>query len=105
MEGWRLLDIMRVGLLDQSAKGWSAGETFARMMLARLELAKADRDLEVVFLSRWEENGPPSSFKSVFIGEQTNRTQWTEIVEKTGLEVIIPIRDQTIYDVDLPIVG
>jgi glycosyltransferase involved in cell wall biosynthesis len=96
---------MRVGLLDQSAKGWSAGETFTRMMLACLELAKADRDIEVVFLSRSEENGPPSSFKSVFIGEQTNRTQWTEIVENTGLDVIIPVRDQTIYDVDLPIVG
>ena len=41
MEGSRFLEgFMRIGLLDQTAKGWSAGATFTRMMFACLELAK-----------------------------------------------------------------
>ena len=76
------------------------------MMLACIELAKDDRDTEVVFLTRSKENPIPCSFKSIFIGEQPNRTQWTEIVKDAGLDVVIPVRDpQTVYDVDLPIIG
>ncbi len=95
---------MRIGLLDQTTKGWSAGSTFTQMMLACLELAKDDRDTEVIFLSRSEES-TPHRFKSIFVGEQPNRTQWTESVKDAGLDVVIPVRDQTVYDVDLPFVG
>jgi glycosyltransferase involved in cell wall biosynthesis len=96
---------MRIGLLDQTTRGWSAGASFTRMMLACLELAKDDRDTEVIFLSRSKVNTLPCSFKSIFIGEQPNRTQWTESVKDAGLDVIIPVRDHTVYDVDLPFVG
>jgi glycosyltransferase involved in cell wall biosynthesis len=96
---------MRIGLLDQTTKGWSAGASFTRMMLACLELAKDDRGTEVIFLSRSEKNTVPSSFKSIFVGEHPNRTQWTESVKDAGLDVVIPVRDHTVYDVDLPFVG
>src|ERR1700751_2041170 len=96
---------MRIGLLDQTIKGWSAGANFTRMMLACLELAKDDRDTEVVFLLRSTENTPPSSFKSIFVGEQPDRNQWTESLKDAGLDVIIPVRDHTVFDVDLPFVG
>jgi len=75
------------------------------MMLGCLELARDDRDTEVVFLSRSEENPPPNPFKSIFIGEHPNPTQWTESVKDAGLDVVIPVRDKTVYDVDLPFVG
>jgi glycosyltransferase involved in cell wall biosynthesis len=96
---------MRIGLLDQTTKGWSAGSTFTRMMLACLELAKTDRDLEIIFLSRSRENPLRSNFKSIFIGEQPNRKEWTESVKDAGLDVVMPVRDQTVYDVELPFVG
>ena len=67
---------MRIGLLDQTTKGWSAGASYTRMMLACLELAKDNRDMEVIFLSRSKETTPANSSKSVFIGEQPDRTQW-----------------------------
>jgi glycosyltransferase involved in cell wall biosynthesis len=98
-------EFMRIGLLDQTTKGWSAGATFTRMMFACVELAKDDRDTEVIFLSRSKENPPPSRFKSIFIGEQPNRIQWTESLEDACLDVVIPVRDHTVYDVDLPFVG
>jgi glycosyltransferase involved in cell wall biosynthesis len=96
---------MRVGLLDQTTRGWSAGENFTRIMLACIELAKDDRDAEVIFLTRSKENPIPCSFKSIFIGEYPNRTQWTEGIKDAGLDVVIPVRDHTVYEVDLPFVG
>jgi glycosyltransferase involved in cell wall biosynthesis len=96
---------MRIGLLDQTTKGWSAGATFTRMMVACVELAKEHGDIEVIFLSRSKENTPPSTFKSIFIGEQPDRTQWTECLKDTALDVVIPVRDHTVFDVDLPFVG
>jgi glycosyltransferase involved in cell wall biosynthesis len=101
-------DFMRIGLLDQTAKGWSAGATFTRMMFACLELAKDDRAAEIIFLSRSEVSTLSTlrgSFKSIFVGVQPNRTQWTESIKDACLDVIIPIRDHTAYDVDLPFVG
>jgi glycosyltransferase involved in cell wall biosynthesis len=100
---------MRIGLLDQTARNWAAGASFTRMMLACLELAKDDSednsDIEVIFLSRSKANTLPSSFKSIFVGEQPNRTEWTEGIKDAGLDVIIPVRDYTVYDVDLAFVG
>jgi len=96
---------MRIGLLDQTTKGWSAGATFTRMMLACVELAKEQSDTEVIFLSRSKESTPPSTFKSIFIGEQPDRTQWTESLKDAALDVVIPVRDHTVFDVDLPFVG
>jgi glycosyltransferase involved in cell wall biosynthesis len=75
------------------------------MMIACLELATDDQGPEVVFLSRSKENMPPSSFKSIFIGEYPNRTQWIESLKKASLDVVIPVRDPTVYDVDSPFVG
>ena len=72
------------------------------MMLACLDLARDDSDTEVIFLSRSEEITPPSSFKSIFIGE---RPQWIERVKEAGVDVVIPVRDQMVFDVDLPFVG
>jgi glycosyltransferase involved in cell wall biosynthesis len=72
------------------------------MMIACFDLAKDDSDTEVIFLSRSEEITPPSSFKSVFVGE---RPQWIERVKDAGVDVVIPIRDQMVFDVDLPFVG
>src|SRR5260370_24337403 len=100
---------MRIGLLDQTTRGWSAGASFHDMMLAWLELAKDhsedNGDAEVIFLSRSKVNTLPSSFKSIFVSEQPDRAQWTESVKDAGLDVIIPVRDHTVYDVDLPFVG
>jgi glycosyltransferase involved in cell wall biosynthesis len=96
---------MRVGLLDQTTKGWSAGASFTRMMLACLELVKDDRGAEVILLTRSEESRTASSFESIFIGEHPNQGQWTERVKDAGLDVIIPVRDHTVYEVDLPFVG
>jgi glycosyltransferase involved in cell wall biosynthesis len=100
---------MRIGLLDQTTRGWSAGASFTRMMLACLELAKdnseENRDVEVIFLSRSKVNTLPSSFKSIFVGEQPDRAQWTEGIKDAGLDVILPVRDYTVDDVDLPFVG
>ena len=75
------------------------------MMLACLELAKDNRDMEVIFLSRSKENLPSNSFKSIFIGERHDRAQWIESVRNLGLDAIIPVRDQTVFDIDLPFVG
>ena len=75
---------MRIGLLDQTFKSWSAGAIFTRMMLACIELAKDDSDTEVIFLSRSKENTPPYPFKSIFIGEQPDRAQWTESMKDAG---------------------
>ena len=72
------------------------------MMLACLDLAKADGTTKLIFLSRSEEITPPSSFKSVFVGE---RPHWIERVKDAGVDVVIPVRDHTVYDVDLPFVG
>jgi glycosyltransferase involved in cell wall biosynthesis len=96
---------MRIGLLDQTTKGWSAGATFTRMMLGCLELAKQDSDTEVIFLSRSEGNPIPSSFKSIFIGEQPDPSQWAASVKDAGLDVVIPVRDHVVFDLDLPFVG
>ena len=96
---------MRIGLLDQTTKGWSAGASYTRMMLACLELAKDNRDMEVIFLSRSKENLPSNSFKSIFIGERHDRAQWIESVRNLGLDAVIPVRDQTVFDIDLPFVG
>jgi glycosyltransferase involved in cell wall biosynthesis len=100
---------MRIGLLDQTARNWAAGESFTRMMLACLELAKdnnADNnDIEVIFLSRSRVDTLPRSFNSIFVGEQPNRSEWTEGIKDAGLDVIIPVRDYTVYDVDLAFVG
>jgi glycosyltransferase involved in cell wall biosynthesis len=96
---------MRIGLLDQTTRGWPAGANFTRTMLACFELAKDDRDTEVIFLSRSKANTLPNSFKSIFIGEQPNPTEWAESVKDAGLDVIIPVRDHTVYDLELPFVG
>ena len=96
---------MRIGVLDQTTKGWSAGASFTQMMLACLELANEDRKLQVIFLSRSEQNTPPKSFESIFIGEHHDRARWTESVKDAGLDVVIPVRDHTVFDVDLPFVG
>jgi glycosyltransferase involved in cell wall biosynthesis len=98
-------DLMRIGLLDQTTKGWSAGATFTRMMLACLELANDDNDVEVIFLSRSKQSTPPRAFKSIFIGEQPDRMQWTESLKDAALDVVIPVRDHTVFDVELPFVG
>ena len=95
MEGGRLLRTMRIGILDQTFKSWSAGASFTRMMLTCLELVKDDRDTEVIFLSRSKENMPPNSFKSIFIGEQPDRAQWRERMKDAGLDVVIPVCDHT----------
>jgi len=100
---------MRIGLLDQTTRGWSAGATFTRMMLACLELAKdnseKNSDIEVIFLSRSRANTPTTAVKSVFIGEQPNRAEWLEGTKDLRLDVIIPVRDYTVYDVESAFVG
>src|SRR3981081_1725054 len=100
---------MRIGLLDQTTRGWSAGASFTRMMLACLELAKDDgednSDTEVIFLSRSKINTLPSPFNSIFVGEHPNVAELTEGIKDAGLDVIVPVRDYTVYDVDLPFVG
>jgi glycosyltransferase involved in cell wall biosynthesis len=100
---------MRIGLLDQSARNWAAGASFTRMMLSCLELAKNgsedNNDVEVIFLSRSEVDALPSPFKTIFVGEQPDRAQWSEAIKGADLDVIIPVRDYTVFDVDLPFVG
>jgi hypothetical protein len=98
-------ELMRIVLLDQTTKGWSAGTIFTQMMLACLELANRDRDMEVIFLSRSRENTPSGTFKSIFNGEQPDRMRWTESLKDAALDVVIPVRDHTVFDVDLPFVG
>jgi glycosyltransferase involved in cell wall biosynthesis len=109
VEGWSFLRLMRIGVLDQTTKGWSAGASFTRMMLASLELAKADKekngDIEVTFLRRSSTDVVSTAFKSAFVGEQPNRAEWLEGIKDLGLDVIVPIRDYTVYDVDLPFVA
>jgi hypothetical protein len=41
----------------------------------------------------------------LFVGEQPNRIQWIEGFKDAGLDVVIPVRDHTVYDLDLPFVG
>jgi glycosyltransferase involved in cell wall biosynthesis len=100
---------MRIGLLDQTARNWAAGASFTRMMLACMELAKHNSedngDAEVIFLSRSKVNTLPSSFKSIFVGELPNRAEWIAGIKDVDLDVIIPVRDYTVYDVNLPFVG
>jgi glycosyltransferase involved in cell wall biosynthesis len=100
---------MRIGLLDQTARNWAAGASFTRMLLSCLELAKNgsedNGDVDVIFLSRSKVNALPSPFRSIFVGEQPDRTQWSEGIKDAGLDVVVPVRDYTVFDVDLPFVG
>ena len=75
------------------------------MMLGCFELARDYRNTEVIYLSRSKESVPPTSFKTIFVGEQPNRTHWIESIKDAGLDVVIPVRDHAVYDIDLPFVG
>ncbi len=102
---------IRIGLIDQSVKGWAAGANFTQMMIKCLELAVPGKSAEIVLLSRSQEGRFSTQFKSAFIGEYPTENypkfqKWKDAIRDAGCDVVFPVRDKTVDDVvPLPFIG
>ena len=103
-------DKIRIGVIDQSIEGWSAGANFTRMMLGCMELAITGAS-DVLFLSRSKQHDFTTVFPSVFINEHPTDgyeelSKWKDVIADTRAQILIPIRDSTVDDIgDTPFVG
>lgn len=95
---------MKIGILDQSAAGWSAGASYTRLILKSIALAKTSEH-EIYFLRRNASIRVPEGIRTVPIPEGINAGEFWEIRSKLGLDVLLPIRDGLLDFGDLSVAG
>lgn len=97
---------MRLGLLDQTTAGWSAGAGYTRTVISCLELARSEAGArEWVFLSRNPKIALPEGVRRVELPAQLGRAEADELCRKEGIQVVLPVRDFSFPTGAAPTVG
>jgi glycosyltransferase involved in cell wall biosynthesis len=105
---------MRLGIIDQSTPGWTAGEHYTRMLLSCLALANqpgigdAGSHATEIVLFRGNENiKPPSGIRLeelVYVDRRTLQVNGRAL-ESFGLDVVFPARENCVDTLRLPGMG
>jgi glycosyltransferase involved in cell wall biosynthesis len=107
---------MRLGIIDQSFPGWTAGEHYTRMLLSCLALANqqgigaagdGSRAVEIVFLRANEDIEPPSGIRTeelVYIDRRSRQVNGRAL-ESLGLDVVFPAGVTCVETLRLPAMG
>ena len=108
---------MKIGILDQTCAGWSGGASYTRALLTSLavagengsSLAQHDGELpqenRLVFLAREGKIGIPDRVQSASFASVVRAYATTGRVSDFGLDVVLPVRDNAVYDIPTAKVG
>ena len=108
---------MKIGILDQTCAGWSGGASYTRALLTSLavagengsSLAQHDGGLpqenRLVFLAREGKIGIPDRVQSASFASVVRAYATTGRVSDFGLDVVLPVRDNAVYDIPTAKVG
>lgn len=96
---------MKIAFLDQSAEGWAAGATYTRMMLKSLSLVGDDflNGDELVFISSGKSDG--GSLQTLQSNTGMDAEDWGRLLRENAVDVVVPLRDHTIYRIQGAVVG
>ncbi len=107
---------MRLGIIDQSTPGWTAGEHYTRMLLSCLALANqpgidhgdaGSHATEIVLFRGNEKIEPPSGIRLeelVYVDRRTLQVNGRAL-ESFGLDVVFPARENCVDTLRLPGMG
>ena len=97
---------MRLGILDQSVKGWTAGGSFTQSLLGGLDQALVKRpDVRVVFLRNENSHLAPGNVEVVQIPQKTKKGFINKLFRQQNLDVLMPVRDYSAPTGICPSVG
>jgi glycosyltransferase involved in cell wall biosynthesis len=107
---------MRLGIIDQSFPGWTAGEHYTRMLLSCLALANqqsigvagdGSHAVEIVLLRGNEDIEPPSGIRAEELVYIDRRSRYVNgrALESLGLDVVFPAGVNCVETVRLPAIG
>jgi glycosyltransferase involved in cell wall biosynthesis len=106
---------MRLGIIDQSFPGWTAGEHYTRMLLSCLALANqqdiaaddGSYSVEIVLLRGNEDIEPPSGIRAEELVYIDRRSRYVNgrALESLGLDVVFPAGVNCVQTVRLPAMG
>jgi len=97
--------ILKIGILDQTCPGWSGGTSYTRAMLSSIALnregqkgSSAETKEDWLFLSRGKIQAP-AAFQEVSFSAFKDES------EEALPDVVIPVRDQVVWEVPMTKVG
>ena len=97
---------MRLGIIDQSVKGWAAGGSFTKSLLWGLHQTLAKRpDIQVVFFEAETSNIAPKEIQVIKIPPNLKRKAKKAFFRQQNLDVIMPLRDYSVPTEISPSVG
>lgn len=96
---------MNIAILDQSCKGWSAGASFTRMLLASLSLAKDQAPGRLVFFSSGAGVQAGEGIETVEVPPDATGDDWQRLFADHEIAVALPVRDHRVFDIPGPKVG
>ena len=107
---------MKIGILDQTCAGWSGGASYTRIILASLAATRANGSADadpdslshnnrLVFLARGGNIGPPDRVQSASFASVVQAYITTGRVTEFGFDVVLPVRDNAVYDIPTAKVG
>ena len=97
---------MRLGIIDQSVKGWAAGGSFTKSLLWGFNQALGTRpEIQVVFFEAQTTNMVPKEFQAIKIPSNLRGKAKKAFFKQQNLDVIMPVRDYSVPTEISPSVG